>query len=78
MLKRILLLTIIVSTCLISFGIYLYNSNLLLLKYYLGSARNLGKPITAKIYTNNKLSDSIKLFLHIIKEMIQKKFTIGY
>ncbi|WP_312555265.1 hypothetical protein [Empedobacter brevis] len=42
-------------------GIYLY-SNPILLKFIFSSSRNLGQPIPAKIYTDGKLNERIKLF----------------
>lgn len=57
--KRIALASI---TLLLASGIVLYKTNPMLLKVVIGQASIIGKPIIAKVYTDNILNDSIKVF----------------
>ncbi len=60
--KKIFLLLILLIVAFFGLAIYNFYNPSILLKLFVGSARNIGKPINAEIFINDKKQDEAKLF----------------
>ena len=66
------------SSILIFAFIILANQEPLLIKFLIGTAQNLGKPIDAKVYTNGKLDKKIYVYYHKNQYVLFKKIDVDY